>query len=344
MTTERAPIPGPMGRVLASCFGVVVARRNARYDAGRGLHAAPIPVICVGNISVGGVGKTPMVRRVARTLLYAGLRPAILLRGYGSKNPEDSDEAAEHRAAMPGVRVEVDPDRVAAARRLAALGADDRPGCIILDDGFQHRRLARALDIVLIDARRSPWRDRLLPAGRLREPPGSLTRAGAIVLTHSDIAEEPEMKEIRDRLAETCPGAPVALAAHVWTVLRRVGDDSDETLPTDWLRGRRVAVACSIGEPGQFLSMLERAGAKIVDRSIGRDHSAIPPGTLARLADSIEPAGGALVITAKDRERVVRAFGHRRPSVIVYPELKMEVTEGAERLDRLILAAACAAT
>ncbi len=284
-----------------------------------------------------------MVRRVAGTLIDAGLRPAILLRGYGSKNPDDSDEAAEHRTAMPGVRVEVDPDRVAAARRLAALGEVDRPGCIILDDGFQHRRLARALDIVLIDARRSPWRDRLLPAGRLREPPGALTRAGAIVITHSDITEESQVREIRDRLAETCPGAPVAFAAHVWTGLRRVGGDSDETLPTDWLRGRRVAVACSIGEPGQFLSMLENAGARIVERSIGRDHAAIPPGTLYRLADSLEGGDGALVITAKDRERVVRAFGGRRPSAIVYPELKMEVTEGAERLDRLILAAAGAA-
>lgn len=326
--------------MLATCFGAAVARRNARYDAGRGVHAAPIPVIGVGNISVGGVGKTPMVRRVARTLIDAGVRPAILLRGYGSKDPGDSDEAAEHRASLSGVRVEVDPDRVAAARRLAALEADERPGCVILDDGFQHRRLARSLDIVLIDARRSPWRDRLLPAGRLREPPGALTRAGAIVITHSDIAEESRVREIRDRLAETHPGAPVALAAHVWAGLRRIGEDSDESLPTDWLRGRRVAVACSIGEPGQFLSMLENAGARIVDRSIGRDHAAIPPGILTRLAESIDGGDGALVITAKDRERVVRAFGGRRPSAIVYPELKMEVTEGAERLDRLILAAA----
>lgn len=344
MTTERAPIPGPIGRALALCFGAAVVQRNARFDAGRGVHKPAIPVICVGNISVGGVGKTPMVRRVARTLLDAGLRPAIVLRGYGSRKPDESDEAAEHRAALPGVRVEVDPDRVAAIRRLAGLDAAHRPDCAILDDGFQHRRLARALDIVLIDARRSPWRDRLLPAGRLREPPASLARAGAIVITHADLAGDSEIADVRRGLAATCPNAVVAHAAHVWTGLKRVDGGGDERLPTDWLRGRRVVVACSIGEPGQFISMIERAGATIVDRHLGRDHAAIPPGVLARLAGSLSSGDGAIVVTAKDRERVLRALPTVRPPTIVYPELTIDVTEGAEPLDRLVLAAAGAAS
>ena len=142
------------------------------------------PVISIGNLTLGGTGKTPMVQHAASVLMDAGHRPAIVLRGYGARRGEDSDEAMEHRAALPGVPVMAQPDRVAALATLRRTHPE--VDVVLLDDGFQHRFVKRCSDIVLIDARRVLDEERVLPAGRLREPLASLARATDVVVTHAD--------------------------------------------------------------------------------------------------------------------------------------------------------------
>src|SRR5258705_740665 len=160
---------GPAAWLYAS----IVRVRGELYD--RDLlhaHRAAVPVLSIGNLSVGGTGKTPLAAWAAERLRAEGAKPAVLLRGYGG------DEPLVHATLNPDIPVIADPDRVAGARKALAVGAD----CAILDDGFQHRRLARVADWVLLSAEQPPHRARLLPAGPWREPPPAVRRGtGALV-------------------------------------------------------------------------------------------------------------------------------------------------------------------
>src|SRR5262245_29106801 len=155
----RGPLPPallPVSAMAAWVYGLAVAARNARYDRG-GSARLGVPVISVGNLSVGGSGKSPMVRWVARRVAALGVAPVVALRGYRARPGESSDEEAEHRAELPGVAVVANPKRAAALR--AFLAEHPEVGCAVLDDGFQHRQLRRDLDLVLIDASADTLRD-----------------------------------------------------------------------------------------------------------------------------------------------------------------------------------------
>ncbi|MEO1997370.1 MAG: tetraacyldisaccharide 4'-kinase, partial [Planctomycetaceae bacterium] len=157
---------------LASIYGSGVRLRNRTYDRGlRKVQALPVPAISVGNLTAGGTGKTPFVAYLANSFCTHQHQPAILSRGYGSQDGEANDEKRVLDLLCPNVPHDQHPDRVAAAARVCEQHNID---VLILDDGFQHRRAARDLDIVLIDAL-NPWGfGHLLPRGLLREPPSAL--------------------------------------------------------------------------------------------------------------------------------------------------------------------------
>ena len=276
MTVPNGPMPAvlgaKLGRALAPVYGMVVTHRNRRFDAGVGVVRLDRPVISVGNLSVGGTGKTPMVRWVCERLIAASATPAIAMRGYKSAGGE-SDEAMEYADALPGVPVVAQPDRTAGLRALFATDAGSAVNAVVLDDGFQHRRIARDLDIVLIDCSRSVAGARLLPAGWLREPMASLARAHAVVLTHAERASEAELTGARSVVAAHAPGVPIAVCEHAGASLR-VGE---ETHGVDWLLGKRVAVACAIGNPAAFVAGVREAGAEVAH--VGVDLLARPGGT-----------------------------------------------------------------
>jgi hypothetical protein len=202
--TDHRPPPGPLPAPLRPLAGPLSAlyragleHKSGAFDAGHGVITIDRPVISVGNLSVGGTGKTPMTSWIVRTLIDAGHTPAIAMRGYRSKNGV-SDEADAYARALPGTPVVAQPDRLEGLFRLFADDEGRAVDVVVLDDGFQHRRIARQLDLVLIDATRDPFRDRLLPAGWLREGPAALVRASGVVLTHADRAQH-----VRARLVET---------------------------------------------------------------------------------------------------------------------------------------------
>jgi len=232
---------------LAAGYAGVMRARNRRYDRDpQRVHEAPVPVISVGNITVGGTGKTPLVIELVRRLAERGEHPAILTRGYAAAAGALADEVAEFRIAAPDVPVVVNPDRVAGARQAVA---EEEATCLVLDDGFQHRRLARDLDIVVIDAL-SPWGGGwTLPAGRLREPLEGLRRADLFVLNRANQVSDAQRDAIEARLASIAPAAHV-VAASVTPDALTFGDGTVASSAA--LHTRCVLAVCGLGNPRTF--------------------------------------------------------------------------------------------
>ena len=242
---------------------------------------AAVPVISVGNIACGGTGKTPLVAALARTLLSAGARPAILTRGYRRRASQPvllwqerqasweqaGDEPALLARALPDVPIVVDPDRVrGAATAVRETGATH----LLLDDGFQHWRLARDLDIVLVDATDPFGGGHLAPWGRLREGPRALARAGVVIITRADMVEPEELKNVEEQIARHAPNAVRAQAWHKVAGLRSV--PQGELRPLHELRGMKVHALSGIGNPEGFKRTLARLGANVVGATVFRDH------------------------------------------------------------------------
>ncbi|MCH2113708.1 MAG: tetraacyldisaccharide 4'-kinase [Pirellulales bacterium] len=233
--------------------------RNVRYDSGKAeMVSVNVPVISVGNLTLGGTGKTPLVEWLGRLLRGRHVRVAIVSRGYGARASVPNDEALELELALPDVPHYQQPDRVAGARSAIA---DAKSEMILLDDGFQHRRLARDFDIVLLDAT-EPWGfEHVFPRGMLREPLSSLARADAVVLSRADMLAAPERVAIRSRIAQLVPEALWCEVEHrPQSLLTAAG----ETLPISAVRGERLAAFCGIGNPAGFRHTLEAMGANVV--------------------------------------------------------------------------------
>lgn len=303
----------------------VVSIRNRGFDKGRHVHDVGMPVVSVGNLSIGGTGKSPMVRWVARQLLDSGHAPAIALRGYKSRDGV-SDEAIEHEALLPNVSVLVGSNRV---RTIANAVQQGSPlDCIVLDDGFQHRFVKRDLDIVLVDGRYPPDTDYVLPRGRLREPPGNLRRADAVVVTHADHAAP----TLRARIAELHGDEPIALCVHAWDNLTRIDRDGSGQVPVDALDGLRVVTRLGIARPEGVLGMLPMHGATVVENLPARDHQAVTPADLNQLA-ALARNADAIVVSAKDMATMGPLLAVRAlPVPVLVPRLTLRFLSGEASL------------
>lgn len=239
--------PRPLLWPFSALYAGGVYAFNLYYDrVPSAAHRAQIPVISVGNLTAGGTGKTPVVMEITQRLRKLGCRPAILTRGYKAPPGAPADEVRELLAALPDVPVIVNPDRVAGAALARAAHAAD---CLVLDDGFQHRRLARDLDLVLIDAL-APWGGgALLPAGRLREPLRALRRADLFVITRVNQAPTAVLEAIEDVLQQRAPGRPIV---HAGVLPDALVSSTDQRRPAADLHGRAVLCVSGIGNPRTF--------------------------------------------------------------------------------------------
>jgi tetraacyldisaccharide 4'-kinase len=331
-TTKRRA--GPLGRGPGRLLGLLaepiyrfeIARRNRAFDAGEGVVRLDRPVVSVGNLSVGGTGKTPMVAKIVGELVRAGKRPCIAMRGYGKDRGTsgESDEAMEYRRAAPGVPVVAQADRVAGLQALFDSAEGKDVDVVVLDDGFQHRRLARDVDIVLIDATAGTLEDRLLPAGWLREPLESLNRAHAVVVTHAEGATREEVDRIVDAVQRASPRAAVAVCRHSWSGLRRGSNDG--IVPTSTLSGCRVLVVSAIGNARAFSGAVRGCGARVEREIVLPDHDpydTVTVESVARAAEGLE----AVVTTEKDWTKL----GNARvewPCPVYRPVLELAFDEG----------------
>jgi tetraacyldisaccharide 4'-kinase len=260
------------------------------------------PVVSIGNLSLGGTGKTPLVICLARLLEREGFHADVLSRGYGRSGHtvERVDGAGSVQqygdeplliARSTGVPVYVGPSRYEAG--LLAESEQGGQGVHLLDDGFQHRQLGRNLDIVLVH--RSDLRERLLPAGRLREPLSSLLRADVIVLRQEDAELESSFR------------AYVGVGCYFWRVRRRL------TLPSPV---KRAVAFCGIARPDEFFQALAGAGAEVVERIRFRDHHRYSRADIERLAERGRRLGcDAFVMTAKDEVKLDAAMRSRLNAV-----------------------------
>jgi tetraacyldisaccharide 4'-kinase len=281
-------------RIASWPYGLAMRARNALFDRGwKRTFRAAVPVVGVGNLTLGGTGKTPCVEYVAAHLRASGLRPVIVSRGYGADSHRN-DEAMVLEENLPDVPHLQGTDRAALARTAVdELDAD----AIVLDDGFQHRRLARDLDLVLLDATAPLARDAIFPRGTLREPIAGLRRAHALILTRCDQA--PDIEAQARWLAKRFPDKPLMRAIHAPTELVGAGGVGE---PLDALAGAPVAAFCGIGNPDAFRATLAKLGATVADFRIYPDHHAYTRedvAELARWAESL-PADALVATTQKD--------------------------------------------
>lgn len=334
---QSGPLPAlmrPLGYLAQPVYRGVVSVRNRRYDRGLGSVSLPVPVISVGNITVGGTGKSPIVAWIARLLVAAGHRPVIGMRGYKASANRASDEQMEYARRISNVPVIADPDRKAA---LAQFLADhNERDCVILDDGFQHRQINRDLDLVLIDATRPLFDDALLPRGWLREPVDNLARADAVILTHADLALGQLIERLETGIRDCHGRAPIATCRHAWEYL----ESAAERLELTWLAGRRVLAVCAIGSPQAFLSAIERHGAVIADAIVRRDHANYDRTVLRRIAARAAAVDAEAVLTTTKDWMKIQQIVKEPPSFpvpVIHPALAVELLSGEKELRQMIL-------
>lgn len=323
-------------RLLEFPYTWTVRLRNWRYDhRWVTVHRVAVPVVSVGNITTGGTGKTPMVAWLARWAAEQGLSVVLVSRGY--RAPHDAaadglgnDEARELAQRLPAVPHLQNPDRVAAAQL-----ALDRHFCqlIVLDDGFQHRRLARDLDIVLIDALQPFGYHHLLPRGLLREPLEGLARAQVIALSRADAVDEATRRGIQAQVVAHAPQAAWIEVAHRPQSLLNV---QGEAAALQMLRGKSVLAFAGLGNPAGFFLGLPQLGCLVVQQRAYPDHCHYDRDDVQQLQDWVAAAGPVDAVICTGKDLVKFRTTHLAGVPLWALTVEVEVLRGLEVLDQLL--------
>ncbi len=324
---------------LAGLFRIGVALRHAGYNHGW-LKSRRLcrPVVSVGNLTVGGTGKTPLVANIAKMLLRNGLKPSILTRGYGRRNnaglivikpgegdkvraQEVGDEPALLSRMLPEIPIVLSADRFRAGQLAEAQFHVDAH---ILDDGFQHLALARNLDLVVLDATQPISNWRLLPAGRQREPLSALRRAQMVVITRTDSADPKDLEELVTKVS------PHTRVFRSQTVLRGWTDAwSGEPVALAKIQVQKLAAFCGIGNPKAFFADLRRWGLDLVAEDAFPDHHVYTEGEIQQLTANARKNGAtALLTTQKDAVKFSRDWKPQLP--ILSCEIEAQILNAGE--------------
>lgn len=281
-------------RVAEVPYTLVMRLRNRRYDCQQStICSVSVPVISVGNLTLGGTGKTPLVEWLARHFRNLGVRVSIVSRGYGAELGQRNDEALELELALPDVPHLQNPNRVEAAHTAVDELATE---LIVLDDGFQHRRLARELDIVLLDATEPFGFEHVFPRGTLREPLAGLSRAHVIVLSRADMLEPSERRLIEQRVRQY---APQSLWCEVEHQAAGLLDANGVEQPLFFSPEEKVFAFCGIGNPAGFRHTLDSIGCNLTGWREFPDHHAYSREDVASLSQWVADADHVLC-TRKD--------------------------------------------
>ncbi len=283
----------------------------------------PLPVISIGNITTGGTGKTPLIEFLAKFLGERGKKVAIISRGYASFNGTN-DESIEFNERLPEVPVLLGKDRLASAR----LAMEEfHPQCLLLDDGFQHWKLARDLDIVVIDSLEPFGNGNLLPAGLLREPLSSLRRAGLFVLSRTNLCTLEKLQAIKSYLTDLNNTAPIIETVHQPLHLE---DMSGNRVETSYLKGKKIFAFCGLGNPASFEKTLHLLGFNVVGLKSFPDHHRYTPLEEMELITEAKRQGTDFIITTcKDR---VKLQHKNWPVSLLSLRIEMRITKGREAL------------
>lgn len=317
---------------LSQPYAAVVWGRNKAYDRRwKKITKATVPVISVGNLTAGGTGKSPTVAMLARWFRQRDVRVAILSRGYGAGSDGQNDEAKEMEVLLPDVPHLQNPDRVASAM---VATEELEMQVLLLDDGFQHRKIHRNLDILLLDSREPFGFGHLLPRGLLREPLRAIRRADIVMATRSDQVDAKKLAKIRTRVQRYNPKAAWIESEHHPVRLR---SSLQESRPIEWLQGKNVLAVCGLGNPSGFHQTLRTCGAQVVESISFPDHhaySAADVQEIQRLASQLQPGCDAIICTGKDMAKLdtPRIGPHELWSL----DIELRVRNGAEVLDEFL--------
>lgn len=323
------------GLLAASGFyGAGVSVRSLLYRVGvKKAVDAGVPVVSVGNLTLGGTGKTPMVEWIAKWYRARSVRVAILSRGYGSEAKAGvNDEALALEQNLPDVPHLQDRDRV----KIAAIAVEELGSeLLILDDAYQHRRIKRDIDIVLLDALDPFGQGFLFPRGLLREPASALARAHHIILTRSDLITEVERERIRGRAlkAARLPAAAFAEARHAAYDLVNA---SEASFPLAEARNRRVAGFCGIGNPKGFARTLAAIDAAPVAFRAFPDHHPYSAGDVAAIVEWSRSAGAELILTTQ-KDLVKLRVDHLGGVPLRAVRIGIEFLRGADELEKSLM-------
>jgi tetraacyldisaccharide 4'-kinase len=301
---------------FAFFYAAVMKIRNIAYARGwLSSYRVAVPVLSVGNLTAGGTGKTPLTELLVRALTLKGVRVGIISRGYrGSGSgiervcPEEGargalkfgDEPTWLAGRFPQVPVYVGTDKVEVCRKLLS---ENKVDLIVADDAFQHRRLHREIDVVVIDASEPEWHYRPLPLGRMREGFRSLARAQAVFLSKVNLAEEPYLSQLRNRIRTVRNGLgashPVFEMQYKITSFASL---ANEEVPKSALDGKRILLVSGIARPHTFVKLVEEAtNAEIADHLVFADHHPYNDDDLNEIENRARSLGAArIVVTEKD--------------------------------------------
>lgn len=319
-----ATVIRPLLALAAPFYAAAVGLRNLAWDrAWFRAHAAPIPVVSLGNLTTGGTGKTPLAAFLARWFRDRGVRVCFLSRGYRSGESAFNDEALVLERLCPDVPHLQNPDRVAAA---ATAREELFSQLLLLDDGFQHRRLKRDLDIVLVDAT-NPWGyGHLLPRGLLREPRSSLRRAGLIVITRVDLVPAGELERLRSEIGRLAPDVRRVEVAFVTDQFVNWSGTEAEAF------SGRVGALSAIGNPDSFVESLRRTGIDVTTRRDYPDHHRYTRDDLRAIGEWA--TGAHLDAIATTRKDLVKLQVDEIAGVPLWSvDQRVEVRAGLDRLE-----------
>jgi len=306
---------------LELAYRAVITSRNMLYDRGvLPVHATGVPAVSIGNLSVGGTGKTPIASWWAGELLRRGARPAIVTRGYGA------DEPRVHAQLSADIPVIVDGNRVTGALSARRAGCD----VVVFDDAFQHRRVARDVDVVLVAAERFSSHPRLLPAGPWREPLRALRRASLVIVTRKS-ADRDAAQRVAWELARVATDVPLALVSLALDELRSLSGLTSG--PLSMISGRRLLAVTAIGDPSSFEAQLRDAGAH-VELSAFRDHHAFTHQDSEALAERGRQFDG-LICTLKDAVKLAAVWPRNGPAMW-YVSQRVTLEMGATFVDAAV--------
>ena len=286
--------------VASGGYRFAVALRNGLFDLGlKPTCRSTVPVISIGNITTGGTGKTPLVALVCQMLLQADQHPGIVSRGYRSVDGNANDEKLVLEILCPDTPHKQNPDRVAAAKFLTSQlksASGPRVNVIVMDDGFQHRRLHRDLNVVLIDATNPFGHGYLLPRGLLREPLSSLKRADIVIITRSDLVSESALAKIEDAVIAATPELAERILRVIFepTNLRR---RDGSLMQLNDAAAANVHLMAGIGNPEAFETTAVRAGLHVTGTSWFSDHHHYSIADLDHVLRQAASSNGALVVT-----------------------------------------------
>ena len=319
-------------KTVSCAYSAAVRCRNWMYDKHLlKSHRCESSVISIGNITTGGTGKTPLVIWLCKHLNEKEQNTAVLTRGYKTEHGKLTDEPAILAKSCGQASVIVDSDRVRGAQKAIT---QSNARVLVLDDGFQHRRLRRDLDIIAIDGTCAFGYEKILPAGFLREPLKGLKRADAVVITRYEQASPETTDGIIERIKKINPNILIAKALHEHPFAVMI---KGQKLTIEQLREKNIYAFCGIGNPDAFMNNLKNLGLNVVGHKIYNDHHNYSENDITDIYEEARYMDADVVLsTEKDWVKTALLVKPQSDIIFAYLALKLRFIEGGDELKQLV--------